>query len=204
MKDFKDLKQLLSLRKQRKAVKKRGRPRRRSRPRGSGEYDTVENFLINELVRISILEEKIKNTLSETFLNLFDETLKQKMHKLSMESEIHYHMLIKTVDGLEKFKMKSKKHLTDASPLEFQGKPMVEVLENLYTFEKSATMVYETILKLLDKLSDQAEIKREGLRIIPEKLKICCKKISAAKQLHISIIDEILDLYRDKYVRPQL
>lgn len=200
-KELKGLKLLLSLEKPREAVKKRGR--RRSRPLGIRKCDMVKNRLIDELIRITILEEKIESTLSEAFLNLFDEPLKQKMYTLAMESAMHNHMLIKTVNGLEKFKMKYKEHFLDAPPFKFQGKPTGGILENLHALETSAAMVYETILKLLDKLSDKTEIKKGGLRIIPENLKFCCKKISATKKLHISIIEENLSLYKDTHAIPR-
>lgn len=200
-KELKGLKLLLSLEKPKGAVKKRGR--RRSRPREIRKHDTVENRLIDELVRVTILEEKIKSTFSEAFLTLSDESLKQKMYKLAMESDEHYHMLINTVNGLGKFKTKHKEHFLDAPPFKFRGKTMEEILENQLTLEKSAAMIYKTILKLLDKLSDKAEIKREGLRISPDKLKLFCKNIPATKKRHISIIEEILDLYKDIHAVPR-
>ncbi len=202
-KELKALKQLVSLEKPRRVVKKRGRRPRRFRPREIGKYDTVEDRLINELVRVTILEEKIERTFSETFLILLDESPKQKMYKLAMESAEHYHMLVNTVYGLEKFKMKYKERFIGAPPFKFQKKNVGQILEDQLTLVRSAAIVYEIILKFLGELSGKAEIKRGGLRINLDELKLCCKKISAIKKHHISIIEGIFEIYRETHTIPR-
>lgn len=202
-KELEVLKQLVSLEKPKKAVKKRGRPPRRYKPREISKRDTVEGRLINELVRVTILEEKIERTFSEAFLTLFDESLKQEMYKLAMESAEHYHLLTNTVYGLEKFKVKYKERFLDAQPFKSQKRTIGQILEDQFALVRSAAMVYEIILKFLVKLSVKAEIKREGLRIIPDKLELCCKKILAIKKRHISIIEKIMEIYKETHAIPR-
>ena len=74
------------------------------------------------------------------------------------------------------------------------------IIENQVSAEKSMVMVYETILKLLDELGDRAEIKKKGVRVIPDKVKSAVKENLASEKRHVATAEEILRLFREAHL----
>ena len=162
---------------------------------------TTDDRLVDALARIANMEEKVESLHSEAALFvLFDESTKQKMIRLMMGSGEHYYTLINAVDGLERLKEKYKERFLRAPPFKLGEETEKEIIENQVSVEKSMVMVYETILKLLDELGDRAEIKKKGVRVIPDKVKSAVKENLASEKRHVAAAEEILRLFREAHL----
>ena len=162
---------------------------------------TTEDRLVDALARIASMEEKVESIhLEASLFVLFDESTKQKMIQLMMESGDHYFKLTNAVDGLERLKEKHRERYLMAPPFKLGGETEKEIISNQVSIEKSMVMFYETILKLLDELGDRAEIKREGVRVIPEKVKSAVKEILASEKRHVATAEEILCSFREAHL----
>ncbi len=163
---------------------------------------TTEDRLVDALARIASMEEKVESIhLEASLFVLFDKSTKQKMIQLMMESGDHYYKLINAVDGLERLKEKHSERFLKAPPFKLGGETEKEIVANQVSIEKSMVMFYETILKLLDELGDRAEFKREGVRVIPDKVKSVVKEILEEEKRHISMVEEILQLFKEAHLQ---
>lgn len=161
----------------------------------------AEDRLVDELVRIANIEEKVESKRTEaSFFIVLNESTKAKLLRLLIEAGEHYRALINAVDGLERLKDKYKERFLKAPPFKFGGETEKEVLENQVSVEKSMAIIYKTILKLLDELSDKAEIKREGVRVIPNKVESVVKVILASEKEHVATIEEIFSLFKEAHL----
>ncbi len=157
--------------------------------------------MVDELARIASMEEKIESLRAEaSFFTVLSESTKAKLLRLLIASGGHYRALINAVDGLERLKDKYKERFLKAPPFKFGGETEKEVLENQLSVEKSMVIAYETILKLLDKLSTTKEIKRKGVRVSPNKVKPVVKEILAAEKGHVAIVEEIFSLFKEAHL----
>lgn len=161
----------------------------------------TESRLVVELARIANMEEKVEGMHSvASFFVLLDDSTKQKLLRLVLASGGHYHNLIHAADGLESLKEKYKDRFLKGPPFKLGGRTEVEILQNQLSVETSMQIAYETILKLLDELGGKAEIKKKGVKVIPDKVKSAVKENLASEKQHVATVEEILRLSREAHL----
>ena len=168
---------------------------KQSTPSGS---KLVEEVLIDELVRIANIEEMVEGKQTQvSFFCITDEKCKKKMYELLRGSGYHYRSLIGAVDGLESLKEKYKERFLSTPPFKIDGETERESIENQLSAESGMLVVYESILEMLEKFEPKAEIRRLGVRIVPDELKPTIIHLIKSEKEHVATVEAIFRLFRE-------
>jgi hypothetical protein len=153
----------------------------------------LEERLVDELARAASIEEKVESLAGGvSFFAVLNESKKQKLYQVMIASGDHYRALIREFKGLEKLKEKIKERFLNAPPFQLKREKDMDALISQLSVEKSMKIGYENILKMLDRMSNRAKIRREGVTVIPHKAKLLIKKLIAAEKGHILTLEEII------------
>jgi hypothetical protein len=157
----------------------------------------LEESLADELARAANMEEKIESLATETlFFTVLDESNKQKLYQVRIESGDHYRDLIKEFKGLEALKEKIKERFLDAPPFQSSGvMDMAKALANQLSVEKSAMICYKNILKMFDSLGGKKKIEIKGVTMVPDRAKPVIKKLIVAEKKHATAVEEVINSF---------
>jgi len=165
------------------------------------ESKLVVDVLIDELARVASMEDVVESKRTQSsFFAMFNEPNKQSMYAILTDCGRHYRMLTEEVGGLRNLKEESRERFLLAPPFGIGGETEKETIENQLSAERSMLIAYENILKMLEKLGPKSEVRKSGVRIVPDKVRPTVRFLIEDEKRHIATVEEILRLFKEKHI----